>query len=66
MRIDSQKVLKETIKSYKLKHKIKLAERQHFLNACGSIVKTTEIQKTIDNILSGKLSENFMGEKFEI
>lgn len=64
--IGSRKVLKEIIKSYRLKHKIKLAERQHFLNVCGSIAKTIEIQKTLDDILSDKLSENFTGEKFEI
>jgi len=64
--IGSRKVLKEVIKSYRLKHKITLADRQHFLNVCGSIAKTIEIQETLDGILCDKLSENFTDEKFEI
>jgi len=64
--IGSRNVLKEIIKSYRLKHKIELADRQHFLNVCGSIAKTIEIQKALDDILRDKLSENFTGAKIEI
>lgn len=63
--IGSRKVLTEIIKSYRLKHKIELADRQHFLNVCGSIAKTIKIQGTLDDILYDKLSENFTGEAFE-
>lgn len=64
--IGSRMVLKKVIKGFKLKSKIALVDRQHFLHVCGSIARTIAIQKKLDVLLREKLSKNATSGELEL
>lgn len=60
--IGGRNVLSHVIDRFMSKNDINLADRQHFLNVCGSISKTIEIQSKLDTLLYDRLFKKRNGK----